>query len=116
MARQTTIQPEADENPAVHHGDDNDSAANSGDSLPQVWSAYAENCAKLQQEAARFIGRRLECDAEAIKALASCHDVASAAQVQWDWFRRTSQMYANEMVRLSDITTRMRLPNGQISD
>ena len=118
MARKTASSLTDSESPSTEHGNGtgNGSAADPMASMTEMWTAYTESCSKLQQEMTRFVGERVECDAEAIQALAGCKDMASAVQVQLDWLNRSSQMYADELTRMSDIATRMRLPGWPTGD
>lgn len=60
----------------------------------------------LQQEALRFLTRRVECDLAATQSLAKCRSWADVGKLQQDWTRAATEDYTAESSKVMEFAAR----------
>jgi Phasin protein len=80
--------------------------------LGQGASVFGRSVNTFQQEGMRFMTRRLEQNAKAIKEFGACKSLPDLLSAQQRWFAETARAYSEELAKCGELMTEVLHENG----
>jgi Phasin protein len=75
-------------------------------------SVFGRSVNTFQQEGVRFMTRRLEQNAKAIKEFGACKSLPDLLSAQQRWFAETARAYSEELAKCGELMTEALQENG----